>query len=100
MLMRGNNAVGYTHYADNVVREFVRTSATHGIDVFRIFDSLNNTSGMRVAIEAVREGTNAISEGPIRFTGDLLDPRRPKYRPGYYITLAREVVGMGTDGPR
>jgi pyruvate carboxylase len=96
MLMRGNNAVGYTHYADNVIREFVRTSATHGIDVFRIFDSLNNTSGMRVAMEAVREDTNAICEAAICYTGDLLDPGRPKYGPDYYIRLARELVGMGT----
>jgi pyruvate carboxylase len=96
MLMRGNNAVGYTHYPDNVVREFIRTSATHGIDVFRIFDSLNNPSGMRVAMEAVRTDTDALCEAAICYTGDLLDPARPKYGPDYYVKLARELVRMGT----
>ena len=96
MLLRGNNAVGYTNYPDNVVREFIRTSATHGVDVFRIFDSLNNTSGMRVAMKAVREDTNAICEAAICYTGDLLDPGRPKYGEAYYVALAKELVRMGT----
>jgi len=95
MLLRGNNAVGYTHYADNVVREFVRTSAATGIDVFRIFDALNNSSSIRIAMEAVREDTSAICEAAICYTGDLLDPARPKYGAAYYVALAKELVGMG-----
>jgi len=96
MLLRASNAVGYTNYPDNVVREFVVESAAHGIDVFRIFDSLNWTENMKVAIEAVRDKTDALCEAAICYTGDILDPRRTKYSLKYYVKMAKELVGMGT----
>ena len=95
MLLRGANAVGYTNYPDNVVREFVIRSAEAGMDVFRIFDSLNWTEGVKVAMEAVREDTNAICEAAICYTGDILDPKRDKYTLKYYVDLAKELVRMG-----
>src|SRR5205823_12524266 len=76
MLLRAGNAVGYTNYPDNVVIEFVKTAAEHGIDVFRIFDSLNNVEYMKVAMQAVREKTSAICEAAICYTRDILDPKR------------------------
>ncbi|SIT50352.1 Pyruvate carboxylase (fragment) [Paraburkholderia piptadeniae] len=77
MLLRGSNAVGYTNYADNVVRFFVQQAASAGVDVFRVFDSLNWVRNMRVAIDAVRE-SGALCEGAICYTGDLFDASRPK----------------------
>ncbi|MFN3652724.1 MAG: pyruvate carboxylase [Armatimonadota bacterium] len=94
MLLRGANAVGYTNYPDNVVREFVRVAAREGIDVFRIFDSLNYVPAMLPAIEAVRE-TGAIAEAAICYTGDLFDPERPKYHLDYYLRLAKELEKAG-----
>jgi pyruvate carboxylase len=96
MLLRASNAVGYTNYPDNVVTEFVKASAGHGIDVFRIFDSLNWTENMKVAMEAVREHTDAICEAAICYTGDILDPKRTKYSLQYYVKMAKELVSMGT----
>jgi pyruvate carboxylase len=96
MLLRASNAVGYTTYPDNVVRAFVKRSAEAGIDVFRIFDSLNSTSNMQLAIESVRTDTNVICEAAICYTGDILDPNRTKYSLKYYIKLAQELVRMGT----
>ena len=78
MLFRGANAVGYTNYPDNVIREFVKKSADAGIDVFRIFDSLNWIKGMEVAIDATREA-GKIAEAAICYTGDILDDSRAKY---------------------
>src|SRR5688572_23273769 len=78
MLLRASNAVGYTTYPDNVVRAFIKRSAAAGIDVFRIFDSLNSAESMQVAIQAVREDTNAVCEAAICYTGDILDPARTK----------------------
>jgi len=95
MLLRASNAVGYTSYPDNVVREFIRVSAHNGIDVFRIFDSLNATGNMRVAMAAVREDTAALCEAAICYTGDILDPTRTKYSLDYYVRMARELVAMG-----
>jgi pyruvate carboxylase len=95
MLLRASNAVGYTSYPDNVVREFIRVSARDGIDVFRIFDSLNATGNMRVAMEAVRHDTLALCEAAICYTGDILDPARTKYQLDYYVRMARELVAMG-----
>ena len=95
MLLRASNAVGYTSYPDNVVREFTIESARQGIDVFRVFDSLNDVSNMEVAIEAVRS-THAICEAAICYTGDLLDPGRPKYSLNYYVDLANRLKAMGT----
>ncbi len=96
MLLRASNAVGYTNYPDNVVREFTVRAAEHGIDVFRIFDSLNWVENMKVAIETVRDKTDAVCEAAICYTGDILDPKRSKYSLKYYVNMARELVRMGT----
>jgi pyruvate carboxylase len=96
MLLRASNAVGYTTYPDNVVRAFIRRSATNGIDVFRIFDSLNGAESMRLPMKVVREDTRALCEAAICYTGDILDPTRTKYSLGYYVRLAKELVAMGT----
>ena len=94
MLLRASNAVGYTNYADNVVRYFVQQAAAHGMDVFRVFDSLNWVENMRVAMDAVIE-TGALCEGTICYTGDLLDPARPKYNLKYYVGMAKELEKAG-----
>jgi pyruvate carboxylase len=94
MLFRGANAVGYKNYPDNVIRDFIEKSAYSGIDVFRIFDSLNWVKGMETAIDAVR-GTGKIAEAAICYTGDILDPTRVKYNLNYYKTLARELESQG-----
>jgi pyruvate carboxylase len=96
MLLRASNAVGYTSYPDNVVRAFVKRSAEAGIDLFRIFDSLNATDNMQLAIESVRKDTNAVCEAAICYTGDILDPTRTKYSLAYYIRMAKRLVEMGT----
>ncbi|MGN6368354.1 MAG: pyruvate carboxylase [Phycisphaerae bacterium] len=95
MLFRASNALGYTNYPDNVVREFAKLAAAHGMDVFRIFDSLNWTENMKVAIEAVLE-TDALCEAAICYTGDILNPKRDKYSLTYYVKLAKELERMGT----
>jgi pyruvate carboxylase len=95
MLLRASNAVGYSNYPDNVVREFIKAAATHGIDVFRIFDSLNWTENMRVAMDAVRENTRSVVEAAICYTGDILDKRRPRYNVAYYTRMARQLEKMG-----
>ncbi|BDG35008.1 pyruvate carboxylase [Saccharococcus caldoxylosilyticus] len=94
MLLRSANAVGYKNYPDNVIREFVEKSAQAGIDVFRIFDSLNWVKGMTVAIDAVRQ-TGKIAEAAVCYTGDILDPSRPKYNLDYYKTIAKELEQAG-----
>jgi pyruvate carboxylase len=94
MLLRSSNGVGYTNYPDNVVRFFVRRAAEAGVDVFRIFDCLNWAENMREAIDAVRE-TGKIAEAAICYTGDLLDPARPKYDLAYYLRLAKELEAAG-----
>jgi pyruvate carboxylase len=94
MLFRGANAVGYTNYPDNVIRKFVKLSADAGIDVFRIFDSLNWIEGMRVAIDAVVE-SGKIAEAAICYTGDILDPKRDKYSLNYYVNMAKELEKQG-----
>ncbi|MCF6266518.1 MAG: pyruvate carboxylase [Desulfuromusa sp.] len=94
MLLRGSNAVGYTNYPDNVVQEFVSKSAESGIDVFRIFDSLNWTKGMQVAMEAVQK-SGTICEAAICYTGDILDLKRDKYPLEYYVNMAKELEQMG-----
>ena len=96
MLLRASNAVGYTTYPDNVVCAFIKRSAESGIDVFRIFDSLNSSDNMQLAIEAVREDTSALCEAAICYTGDILDPSRTKYSLDYYVRLAKRLVKMGT----
>src|SRR6516164_5396869 len=94
MLLRGANAVGYTSYPDNVIVEFVREAHAQGIDIFRIFDSLNSIDNMRVAIDAVLE-TGAICEPAICYTGDILDGRRPKYSLSYYVKMAKQLEKLG-----
>jgi pyruvate carboxylase len=96
MLLRAANAVGYTNYPDNVVEAFVRESARAGIDVFRIFDSLNWLENIRPVIAAVRNQPNAIAEAAICYTGDILDPKRDKYSLTYYVNLAKDLVRAGT----
>jgi pyruvate carboxylase len=94
MLLRASNAVGYTNYPDNVVRYFVEQAASAGIDLFRIFDSLNWVENMRVAIDAVR-ASGKLCEAAICYTGNLLDPRQTKYDLDYYVSLARELEAAG-----
>jgi len=95
MLLRGANGVGYTNYPDNVVRAFVKQAAASGVDVFRVFDSLNWVENMRVAMDAVLE-TDKLCEGTICYTGDLLDPARSKYDLRYYLDRAKELRDAGT----
>jgi pyruvate carboxylase len=94
MLLRGANGVGYTTYPDNVVRAFVQQAATSGVDVFRVFDSLNWVENMRVAMDAVLE-TGKICEGTICYTGNILDPDRAKYDLKYYVAMAKELEAAG-----
>jgi len=94
MLLRASNAVGYTAYPDNVVREFIAESAAQGIDIFRIFDSLNWLPNMKVAMDATRK-TGRICEAAICYTGDILDPKRDKYPLEYYVKMAKELERMG-----
>jgi pyruvate carboxylase len=95
MLLRSANAVGYTNYPDNVVRYFVQQSAAAGIDVFRVFDSLNWVENMRVAIDAVLD-TGKLCEAAICYSGNLSNPDERKYTLDYYLTLARELKAAGT----
>lgn len=95
MLIRGANAVGYKNYPDNVIRRFVKESAESGIDVFRIFDSLNWIQGMEVALdETLNQGK--IAEACICYTGDILDESRDKYNLDYYVRMAKELEKRGT----
>jgi pyruvate carboxylase len=94
MLLRASNAVGYTAYPDNAVRRFVDTAAAEGIDIFRIFDSLNWLPNMKVAMEAVRR-THKVCEAAVCYTGDIDDPKRDKYPLAYYIRMAKELERMG-----
>lgn len=96
MLLRGSNAVGYTSYPDNVVRAFVAEAAKAGIDLFRVFDSLNWIPNMGVALEAVRE-SGALCEAAICYTGDILNPARPKYNLAYYVAMAKELEKRGAN---
>jgi pyruvate carboxylase len=94
MLLRGANGVGYTNYPDNVVKDFVRRAANAGMDLFRIFDCLNWTENMRVAIDAVRDA-GKLAEGAVCYTGDIFDPARSKYDLAYYIRMAKEIEKAG-----
>ena len=94
MLLRASNGVGYTNYPDNVVQAFVKQAATTGVDVFRVFDSLNWVENMRVAMDAVIEA-NKVCEGTICYTGDLLDPNRAKYDLKYYVGMGQQLKGAG-----
>lgn len=94
MLLRGSNAVGYTHYPDHVVAGFVKHAAASGIDIFRVFDSLNYLPNLRAAMAAVRE-THAVCEATLCYTGDILNEKRGKFSLRYYVDLARELEKMG-----
>jgi pyruvate carboxylase len=94
MLLRASNAVGYTAYPDNAVEGFIHEAATQGIDIFRIFDSLNWLPNMKASMEAVRK-TGKVCEAAVCYTGDILDPRRDKYSLEYYVKMARELERMG-----
>jgi len=94
MLIRGANAVGYTNYPDNVVREFVKEAAASGIDIFRIFDCFNWIPSMKVVIETALD-TGKVVETAICYTGDITDPRRDKYSLRYYVGLAKELANIG-----
>ncbi|MBL7497066.1 pyruvate carboxylase [Frankia sp. CNm7] len=96
MLLRGRNAVGYTPYPDDVVRAFVVEAASTGIDLFRIFDALNDIEQMRPAIEAVTTETGAIAEGTLCYTGDLTDPAERIYTLDYYLRLAERLAEAGS----
>ena len=95
MLLRGSNAVGYANYPDNVVREFVVHASQAGMDVFRIFDSLNYLPNLKVAMEAVNERTSSLCEAAVCFTGDFTDSSEEKYTLDYYVHLAKELEKMG-----
>lgn len=96
MLVRGANAVGYTSYPDNVVKNFIDLSAKNGIDVFRVFDSLNSLDNMYGTIQAVREN-NKLAEVALCYTGDILDPSRNKYDLKYYVNMAKELQNAGAN---
>jgi len=95
MLFRGSNAVGYSNYPDNVVAGFVKHAADAGMDIFRIFDSLNYLPNMKVAMEAARNHGKAVCEAAVCYTGDITDPNRAKYSLKYYLDKARELEKMG-----
>lgn len=95
MLLRGANAVGYSAYPDNLVAAFIEESWKCGVDIFRIFDSLNWLEGMRESIRAVRERTEGLAEVCICYSGDILDPKRPKFNLQYYLDLARQIEDAG-----
>jgi len=95
MLLRGANAVGYASYPDNLIVEFVREAYAQGIDIFRIFDSLNSIDNMRVSIDAALE-TGAVCEAAICYSGDILDKGRPKYSLKYYVAMAKQLERLGT----
>ncbi|TNF21762.1 MAG: pyruvate carboxylase [Rhodobacteraceae bacterium] len=94
MLLRGSNGVGYTNYPDNVVQFFVKQAAETGVDVFRVFDSLNWVENMRVAMDAVVEA-NKVCEGAVCYTGDYRDPERSKYDMKYYVEMGKQLRDAG-----
>jgi pyruvate carboxylase len=95
MLLRGRNTVGYTPYPEKVTRAFVQEATATGIDIFRIFDALNNVDQMRPAIDAVRETGTAVAEVAMSYTGDLSDPDENLYTLDYYLKLAEQIVEAG-----
>ena len=94
MLLRASNGVGYTNYPDNVVQKFVAQAALSGVDVFRVFDSLNWVENMRVAMDAVVD-SGKVCEGSICYTGDILDPNRAKYDLKYYVAMGQDLRSAG-----
>ena len=96
MLFRGSNAVGYTSYPDNTLKAFIDQAAASGIDVFRVFDSLNWTKQIEKPIQYVKDA-GKIAEATMCYTGDILNPERTKYSLDYYVNLAKELQAMGAD---
>ena len=95
MLLRGSNAVGYTAYPDNLIEKFVEQAWETGVDVFRIFDSLNWMKAMEPSINYVRNRTKGLAEVSLCYTGDILDPKRTKYDLNYYVQLAKDIENAG-----
>jgi pyruvate carboxylase len=95
MLLRGANAVGYTNYSDNVVYRFCELAYKHGLDIFRVFDSLNYLPNLKVGMDAARQ-SGGVVEGAISYTGDVSNPERKKYDLDYYMKFAEELVKAGT----
>ncbi|WP_103866610.1 pyruvate carboxylase [Aquimarina sp. I32.4] len=95
MLIRGSNGVGYKAYPDNLIGKFVEQSWENGVDVFRVFDSLNWMKSIAPCIEHVRTKTQGLAEGSLCYTGDILDPKRTKYTLEYYIQLAKDIENAG-----
>ncbi|MFV0571285.1 MAG: pyruvate carboxylase [Xanthomarina gelatinilytica] len=95
MLIRGSNGVGYTAYPDNLIEKFVEQSWENGVDLFRIFDSLNWMKSIAPCIEHVRNRTQGLAEGSICYTGDILNPKNTKYNLNYYTTLAKDIENAG-----
>jgi pyruvate carboxylase len=96
MLLRGDNAVGYTNYPEWVIRDFIRLTKEAGLDLFRIFDCLNNPEQMAIAMDEVKK-RGAIAEACICYTGNILDPRNTKYTIPYYVNIAKRLEAMGAD---
>ena len=96
MLFRGSNAVGYTNYPEWVIRDFIRLTVESGLDIFRIFDCLNNPKQMLTAIEEVKK-RGAIAEACVCYTGNILDPAKTKYTLEYYIGIAKQLEKYGAD---
>ncbi|KAJ3129961.1 pyruvate carboxylase [Nowakowskiella sp. JEL0407] len=94
MLLRGANAVGYTSYPDNVIYEFCKKAVEYGIDVFRVFDSLNYVENLKLGIDAVK-AAGGVAEGTISYTGDVSDPKREKYTLQYWLDLVDQLVAAG-----
>jgi pyruvate carboxylase len=95
MLLRGRNTVGYTPYPETVTNAFIQEATATGIDIYRIFDALNNVESMRPAIDAVRETGTAVAEVAMSYTGDLSDPSENLYTLDYYLKLAEQIVDAG-----
>jgi len=95
MLIRGSNGVGYTAYPDNLIEKFVEESWHTGVDVFRIFDSLNWMKSIAPCIEYVRKNTDGLAEGSLCYTGDILNPSKTKYDLKYYLQLAKDIENAG-----
>ncbi len=95
MLLRGRNTVGYTPYPETVTEAFIQEATATGIDIYRIFDALNNVDSMRPAIDAVRETGTAVAEVAMSYTGDLSDPNENLYTLDYYLKLAEQIIDAG-----
>lgn len=95
MLIRGSNGIGYAAYPDNLIERFIAQSWEEGIDIFRIFDSLNYMPGLEPSINYVRKNTKAIAQAAVCYTGDILDPKKTKYNLNYYVAFAKQLEDAG-----